>query len=74
MKKTLSDKRFFNDILRCIHRIITSDMELEALPNEFLSDWRDRKKIKDRKKQLQFEIIHAQAMLRKKIDRMMIEN
>ncbi len=49
-------------------------MELEALPNEFLSDWRDRKKIKDRKKQLQFEIIQAQAMLRKKIDRMMIEN
>jgi len=74
MKKTLSDNSFFNDIVRYIHEIITFDMELEALPNEFLSDWRDRKKIKDRKKQLQFEIIQAQAMLRKKIDRMMIEN
>ena len=74
MKKTLSDKRFFNDILKYIHKIITSDMELEALSNEFLSDWRDRKKVKDQKKQLQFEIIRAQIMLRKKIDRMMIEN
>ena len=74
MKKTLSDKKFFNDIVRYIHEIITSDMELETLPDEFLSDWRDRKKIKDRKKQLQFEIVQAQVMLRKKIDRMMIEN
>ena len=74
MKKTLSDKRFFNDIIRYIHKIISSDMELEALSDEFLSDWHDRKKIKDRKKQLQFEIVQAQTMLRKKIDRMMIEN
>ena len=74
MKKTLSDKKFFNDIVRYIHQIITFDMELEALPNELPSDWRERKKVRDQKKQLQFEIIRAQLMLRRKIDRMMIEN
>ena len=67
MEKALSDKKFFNEILRYIHKIISSDMELEALPDEFLSDWRDRKKIIARKKQLQFEIVQAQEMLRKKI-------
>ena len=49
MKKMLSDKKFFNDMVRYIHEIITSDMELEALSDEFLSDWRDRKKIKEQK-------------------------
>jgi hypothetical protein len=74
MKKTLSDKKFFNDIVRYIHEIITFDMQLEALPDELPSDWRERKKVRDKKKHLQFEIIRAQVMLRKKIDRMMLEN
>lgn len=74
MKKTLSEKRFFNDIVRYIRKIISSDMELEAIPNELPSDWRERKKVRDQKKQLQFEITRAQVMLRKKIVRMMIEN
>jgi hypothetical protein len=55
MKKTLSDKRFFNDILRYIHKIITSDMKIEALPNELPSDWRERKKVKDQKKTQQHQ-------------------
>lgn len=74
MKKTMSDNLFFSDILSYVHKIITADKELEALPNEFLFDWRERKKVKDQKKQLQFEIIKAQVMLRNKINRLTIES
>ena len=73
MQKTLSDKTFFNDIIKYVHKIITANTELEALPNEFLSDWKQRKKVKDQRIQLQLEIVRAQTMLRKKIDTMIIE-
>jgi len=74
MKKTLSDSKFFNDILKYTHKIITAGEELKALPNEYLPDWRERKKVKEQKNQLQFEIMQTQVILKKKIDRMMIEN
>ena len=73
MKKTPSDKKLFNDISRYVHKIITAHKELETLPNDFFSDWRERKKVKVKKYQLQFEIMQAQVMLRRKINRMMIE-
>ena len=73
MQKALSDKKLFKDIIKYVHKIITANAELEALPNEFLSDWQQRKRVKDQRNQLQFDIIYAQGMLRRKIDRMMIE-
>ena len=57
-----------DEILSCFDKIKTIELAMESLPGESIMDWREREKIKEKKKRLGAEIIQLRGMLRNKMN------
>jgi chromosome segregation ATPase len=49
---------------QCREKIMKAESMLEALPQEFIKDWRERKAFHEKRKQLEMEIIQARSSMR----------
>ena len=66
--KVIADREAIYEILSCFDKIKTIELAMEALPDEFIVDWRERVKIKEKRKRLGTEIIQIRGILRDKMN------
>ena len=66
--KTIGDREDIYEILSCFDKIKTIELAMESLPSEFIADWRERVRIKEKRKKLGAEIIQLRGILRSKFD------
>ena len=64
----LVNRESIDEILSCFDKIKTIELAMESLPNEFIPDWREREKIKEKRERLGTEILHLRGMLRHKMN------
>jgi hypothetical protein len=65
--KTSTDPLFFNSILKLIDKAVKADLELKRMPDEFVADSYEGKKMKEKISQLESEILQAQEGLKEKL-------
>ena len=65
--KALGDKGPIDEILSCFDKIKTIELAVESLPNESISDWHERLKIKEKRERLRSEILELRGMLKHKM-------
>jgi hypothetical protein len=66
--KALANRESIDEILSCFDKIKTIELAMESLPDDFITDWREREKIKEKRKRLGGEIIQLRGMLRHKMN------
>jgi hypothetical protein len=66
--KVISKREAIDEILSCFDKIKTIELAIESLPNEFILDWREREKRKEKRKRLGAEIIQVRGILRNKMN------
>ena len=66
--KALANMESIDEILSCFDKIKTIELAMESLPVEFITDWREREKIKEKRKRLGGEIIQLRGKLRHKMN------
>jgi hypothetical protein len=49
---------------QCREKIMKAECKLEALPQGFIKDWRQRKAFQEKRRQLEMEIIQARSIMR----------
>ena len=54
---TLTNPIYFNNVLKLIDKTVKAELALKKLPDEFIIDSFERKIMKDKRKQLEFEIL-----------------
>ena len=64
--KALADRGPIDEILSFFDKIKTIELAMESLPDEFIADWRERVKIKEKRDKLGAEIIQLRGILRSK--------
>ena len=65
--KALAGRKSIDEILGCFDKIKTIELALESLPYESIADWRERLKVKEKRKRMEEEIIQLRAVLRNKM-------
>lgn len=66
--KMIADREAIYEILSCFDKIKTIELAMESIPDEFIADWRERVKIKEKREKLGAEIIQLRGILRSKFD------
>ncbi len=66
--KASANRESIDEILSCFDKIKTIELAMESLPDEFITDWREREKIKEKRKTLGGEIIQLRGTLRHKMN------
>jgi len=66
--KVIANREAIDEILRCFDKIKTIELAMESLQDKFIPDWRERVKIKEKRKRLGAEIMQLRGILRNKMN------
>ena len=64
---TLTNPIYFNNVLKLIDKTVQAKLELNKLPDESIIDSCEQKIMKEKRKQLESEILQTQEKLRERI-------
>lgn len=66
--KTSANSETIDEILSFFDKIKKLELAIESLPNNSISEWREREKIKEKEERLQTEIIQLRGILEHRLN------